>query len=156
MAVRSSSGSSSDRSRGRFDAFRLARDRDVLEGSVDATTLPRLEEQVCAPADVGWRIEGAQDSQGRPAVQVILDGEVTLTCQRCLSALAWPVKQRTLLVLARDDADLARLDADSDDEVVLAAGSVDPAQLVEEELVLALPYAPRHAEGECPMSPQDG
>jgi len=141
---------SSDGTRGRFDAFRLARERGRLDGTVDAATLPRVADTVLeGPAPIAWRIEGAQDALGRPALVVALDGDVALECQRCLQAQSWPVHTRTLLVLARDDADLARLDADSDDEVVLADTPLDPAQLVEDELVLALPYAPRHAEGEC-------
>jgi uncharacterized metal-binding protein YceD (DUF177 family) len=32
---------------------------------------------------------------------------------------------------------------------VLAKAPIDPLTLVEDELVLALPFAPRHGEGEC-------
>jgi uncharacterized protein len=141
---------SSDATRGRFDAFRLARERGTLEGSVDAALLPRVADAVQgASAPIGWRIEGTRDALGRPALAIALDGDIVLECQRCLQAQTWPVHTRTTLVLARDDADLVRLDADSDDEVVLAAAPLDPAALVEDELVLALPYAPRHADGEC-------
>lgn len=146
---------SSDGNRGRFDGFRLARERGQLDGTVDAATLPRVADTVLDGAGpIAWRIEGTQDALGRPALAVALDGDVVLECQRCLQAQTWPVHTRTVLALARDDADLARLDADSDDEVVLAAAPLDPAQLVEDELVLALPYAPRHADGEC-EPPQD-
>ena len=142
--------SSAARVRGGFDAFRLARAHERLTGSVDAAGLPRVAERVQrSPAPVAWRIEGTQDALGRPALAIALDGDIELECQRCLQAQTWPVHSRTVLVLARDDAELAQLDADSDDEVVLAAGPLDPVQLVEDELVLALPYAPRHAEGEC-------
>ena len=141
---------SSEGTRGRFDAFRLARERGFLEGSVDAAALPRVAGTLQdRPAPIAWRIEGTQDTLGRPALTIALDGDIELECQRCLQAQTWPVHTRTVLVLARDDADLARLDTDSDDEVVLAAAPLDPAQLVEDELVLALPYAPRHADGEC-------
>ena len=136
--------------RGRFDAFRLAREQERLEGTLDAAGLPRVADSVMKrPAPIAWRIDGTKDAMGRPALEIALDGDVELECQRCLQAQAWPVHTRTMLVLARDDADLARLDADSDDEVVLAASPLDPAQLVEDELVLALPYAPRHPDGEC-------
>src|SRR5262245_10930316 len=151
MAARSST----DRTRGRFDAFRLARQRETLAGSIDAAQLPRVADRVhSGSAPIAWRIEGAQDAVGRPALRIALDGELTLTCQRCLQAQAWPVHQRTMLVLARDDAELARLDADSDDEVVRADAPLDPAQLVEDELVLTLPYAPRHDDGAC-VPPQN-
>ena len=151
MATRSANGRTTpEGTRGRFDAFRLARGHERLEGSVDAATLPRVADSVLKqPAPIAWRIDGTKDAMGRPALEVALDGDIELECQRCLQAQTWPVHTRTMLVLARDDADLARLDADSDDEVVLAAAPLDPAQLVEDELVLALPYAPRHADGEC-------
>jgi uncharacterized protein len=157
MATRSARGSTLDKSRGRFDAFALARERGVLEGSVDAATLSRVADSVRnEAAPIAWRIEGTQDALGRPALTVALDGDVELECQRCLGPQAWPVHTRTLLVLARDDADLARLDADSDDEVVVAAAPLDPKQLIEDELVLALPYAPRHTEGECTPPRDEG
>jgi DUF177 domain-containing protein len=135
---------------GRFDAFRLARERGVLEGSVDAAHLPRLNDRMAeGPSSIAWRIDGTADASGRPALTIDLTGEVSLECQRCLGRLAWPVSQQTELLLAHDDAELARLDTDSEAEVVLAQAPLDPLTLVEDELVLALPFAPRHPEGEC-------
>ena len=147
--------SRADRAAGRFDAFRFAHDRDSLGGTVDVAALPRLGDLwIEGPAPVAWRIVGTTDAMGRPALAIELDGEVPLECQRCLNPVAWPVHHRAELVLARDEAELARLDADSDSEVLLAATPLDPATLVEDELVLALPYAPRHADGKC-VAPKD-
>ena len=56
---------------------------------------------------------------------------------------------RAEVLLARDDAEAARLDADSESEVIVAAAPLDPLMLVEDELLLALPFAPRHADGDC-------
>jgi uncharacterized protein len=141
---------SSMRAPGRFDAFRLARERGSLAGSVDATTLPRLADRVIgAQAPVDWRIDGTVDAMGRPALTVQLEGSVTLECQRCLEALEWAISQRTLLLLAHDEAETARLDAESEAEVLLAATALDPETLVEDELVLALPYVARHPDGCC-------
>ena len=78
-----------------------------------------------------------------------LEGEVPLECQRCLGPLRWPVVQQTELLLAHDEAELARLDADTESEVVLAEGPLDPLSLVEDELLLVLPFAPRHPDGQC-------
>ena len=44
---------------------------------------------------------------------------------------------------------MAALDNDSELEVVLAAAPLDPAELVEDELVLAMPFAPRHPDDAC-------
>ena len=133
----------------RFDAMRLARERGVVEGRVDARTLPRIADQLTGPANVDWRIEGTSDAAGRPALRVGLRGDVTLECQRCLEDFAWPIDVTTEVLLARDEAELAALDADSSLEVVLAEGPLDPLALVEDELVLALPFAPRHPDGTC-------
>ena len=134
----------------RFDAFRLARERESLSGSVDAVTLSRLADRVGdAHAPIEWRIEGTVDALGRPALAVLLDGALTLECQRCLGPLEWPIALRTELLLARDEAEAARLDADSESEVLVAATPVDTQTLIEDELVLALPYVARHPEGSC-------
>jgi uncharacterized protein len=135
---------------GKFDAFRLAAERGVIEGTLDAVALPRVAERLVEErAPVRWRIEGSTDALGRPALALALEGELPLECQRCLGAYRWPVAQQTQVLLARSEAELAALDNDSELEVVLAAAPLDPAELVEDELVLAMPFAPRHPDGAC-------
>jgi uncharacterized protein len=137
-------------SRGRLDAFRIARERGVVEGSVDPHRLTRIADALAeGPASIAWRIEGTADASGRPALGIELRGGVALTCQRCLGEFEWSIDQRTEVLLARDEREVAALDADSSAEVVLAEGPIDPLALVEDELVLALPFAPRHPDGAC-------
>jgi len=152
----------------RFDAFDLIARGAHLEGEVDPWALPRVAEQLEAwseaPAQdsgaggnrIHWRIDGTADSAGHPALKLVLDGEMPLTCQRCLDGFALPVAQRTRLLVARTEAELAALDDSGEDEVVLGSSPLDALELVEEELLLSLPYAPRHAEGQCPVAAQDG
>jgi uncharacterized protein len=136
----------------RLDAFQLARERGVAEGTVDAHELPRVDDVLGdGPAQIEWRIEGTTDSAGRLALAIDIQGAVPLTCQRCLEVFEWPVDRRTSVLLARDERELAALDGDSDAEVVLAGTPVEPLALVEDELVLALPFAPRHPEDACRM-----
>jgi len=130
---------------GRFDAYKLASSRATIEGSLDPAELPRLEDRVAdGGGRVEWTIAGAADAQGRPALDVSIAGSVPLTCQRCLGTLEQGVGQSTRLLLARDEAELIRLDDASEHEVVLASGPLDPVALVEDELLLTLPFAPRH------------
>ena len=142
----------------RFDAFRLAREGASRTGSVDVASLPRLADRVIesgTPASVKWSVAGTVDAMGRPALSLRLSGVVTLECQRCLGALEWPIAHQAELVLARDDAEAERLDADADAEVLLAAAPLDPTTLVEDELVLTLPFSARHPDGEC-TAPESG
>jgi uncharacterized protein len=135
---------------GKFDAFRLAAERGAVEGELDAVALPRVAERLAGdPAPVRWRIEGSADALGRPALAIFLDGRLPLECQRCLGVYHWPVQQRTQVLLARSEAEMTALDNDSELEVVLASAPVDPVELVEDELLLAMPFAPRHPDDEC-------
>ena len=133
----------------RFDALKLAERPDRVDGEVDATSLRRLADRV-VPGEgrIRWSITGGRDEQGRPMLTLKLEGSLSVICQRCLRPLAVPVVQETELLLARNDAELARLDAD-EQEVVLAAAPLDALTLVEDELLLSLPFAPCHEKGEC-------
>ena len=137
----------------RFDALKLAERGENLAGVVDAARLPRLADRVVEPSDsdgarIQWGIAGGRDAQGRPALTLRLAGQVFVVCQRCLRPLAVTVAQQTGLLLARDEADLARLDAD-EQEVVLATSPLEALTLVEDELLLSLPFAPTHAKEAC-------
>jgi uncharacterized protein len=142
---------------GGFDALVLAGQRQRLAGVLDARTLPRAEERLAGVGAVplSWRIAGAADALGRPALTVDLEGSVPLECQRCLREFSWPVKQRTLLLLARDEQELARLDDVDEHEVLLAAAPVETRALIEDELLLSLPFVPRCGDGQCAGPPVD-
>ena len=141
---------------GRFDGFGVAARQAVIAGRVDAAALPRVADLLAedgGAANVDYRITGSADAGGRPALEIALSGAVPLTCQRCLRPFAWPVEQSTLLLLARDDGELARLDdEDHEHEVLLADAPLDAVVLVEDELLLTLPFAPRCPEAECPAA----
>jgi uncharacterized protein len=135
----------------RFDALKLSASGESLAGVVDAADLPRVADRLAADggaARIEWRLVGGSDGQRRPVLTLTLAGSVPLVCQRCLQPFAAVVDQSTELLLARSEAELARLDVD-EVEVVLATERLDPLDLVEDELLLSLPFSPRHAEGQC-------
>ena len=140
---------------GSFDAYDLVRRCASYAGKFDAASLPRTVDLLApdgGPAEVSWRIAGLTDPSGRPALEVRVEGSVPLVCQRCLQPFAWPVVQCTTLLLARDERELATLDAEDEHEVILAAGPLDAATLAEDELLLTLPFAPRCERAECTQS----
>jgi uncharacterized protein len=140
---------------GRFDAFKLVARRGHVDGAVDPFDLDRVhdvlgdEDGEIPPSEVRFRLEGDVDPQGRTVLHVALEGEVPLQCQRCLRLFYWPVDQHTTVLLAHDEQELAYLDDNDEREVVLAAAPLDPLDIVEEELVLSLPYVPRCERADC-------
>lgn len=137
--------------RSRFDAFKLCASNDSIAGEVDATRFPRLADRIpdgASNAMIAWRLDGGRDAQGRPALTLTLEGSLPQTCQRCLQPFAAAVSHQTELLLARSEAELAGLDVE-DAEVLLADALLDASTLVEDELLLSLPFAPRHEDGPC-------
>jgi uncharacterized protein len=147
--------SKTERRDGSFDAYDLVRRRASSAGKFDATSLPRVADQLApegGSAEIAWRISGIVDPSGRPALEVRVDGAVPLVCQRCLQPFDWRVAQRTMVFLARDERELETLDADDEHEVILAAAPIDAATLAEDELLLTLPFVPRCERVECAQS----
>jgi len=68
---------------------------------------------------------------------------VPLTCQRCLRPFRWPVEQTTLVLLARDERELARLDGEDPSTRSFSPRSRSTGRAVEDELLLTLPFVPR-------------
>ena len=135
---------------GPFDPFALARRGAEIGGTLDAATLPRVADRLgTGKAPVHWRIGGTIDGSGRPALEIALDGSVPLECQSCLRMFEWPIAQRTVVLLARDERDLARLDEADEHEVIIGAPTQDARTLIEDELLLTLPFAPQCRRDDC-------
>ena len=65
-----------------------------------------------------------------------------LVCQRCLGPLEFPVDVDVELELSESAAEIEK--AEDDVDRVLATRSMEVAALVEDELILTLPFSPKH------------
>jgi uncharacterized protein len=149
MTLRRSTGS---RGAGRFDALDLVARGEALAGELDVAHRARVADRLAPEttlAPITWRIAGARDALDRPMLAVSVEGSLPLVCQRCLQPFDAPIAQVSELLLARDESELKRLDAE-DAEVLPAAAPLDAMMLIEDEILLSLPFAPRHPEGQCP------
>jgi uncharacterized protein len=69
---------------------------------------------------------------------------LSLVCQRCLGPIQTQLDiQRSFLFVAGEQA-AAEQDADSEEDVLALTHALDLRELVEDELLLALPLVPRH------------
>jgi len=130
-----------------IDAAEFARAAASLRGSFALTRFARLRDQLAAhDGTLEYALHGVRDAEGRPALRVQLRGALQLVCQRCLGPLEHAVSVEATLVLAASQAeiDAEPLTADAPERVV-ASKSLAVRELVEDELLLAVPYAPRHA-----------
>lgn len=120
----------------------------TLDFSYPVTSLTRL----AALAPPAATIEAARldadftfqaGAEGCPRLHLVVTGTVPLVCQRCLESLVLPVSVDVLLTVVRNDQEAAGL-ADPFDTVMLADGELSPEQVVEDEVLAALPLAPKH------------
>lgn len=87
--------------------------------------------------------------QGRIVAEVQLAADLQVLCQRCLTPMPLPVASRSRVLLLESESQAG--EAPPEMEIALAPeGRLRLAELVEEELLLALPAAPKHSEGQCP------
>jgi uncharacterized protein len=129
-----------------IDGFEFASAGATQQGTLPLSGFARLRDVLASDAgDVAYEVKGGRDERGRPSLELSVRGTLQLRCQRCLEPLAYDVRANAVLVLA---ATQAEIDADPADvqshDRVLAGKEMALAQLVEDELILALPYAPRH------------
>jgi uncharacterized protein len=148
-------GAPSDGAR-RFDAWKLVTRQGQLTGKLDPFDLERLHDSLgedesgqVPDAEITYRINGLTDPSGHAALEIAIDGQLPLGCQRCLQPFLWPVHQQTTVLLAHDEDELTYLDDNDEREVILAAAPLDPREVVEDELVLSVPYVPRCDRPEC-------
>jgi len=85
---------------------------------------------------------------GVAVAEVSVRAHLALACQRCLGALEWPVHSDGRVALVAGDSEAERAPAEL--ETILAPDHrIALRDLVEEELLLALPLAALHPKGRC-------
>ncbi len=134
----------------------LCNEGGSLQGSWPLAALTRLAESFSAAADgsVSWALKGSTKQPAGAAlqlwVQLTAHAVVPLQCQRCLGPLAQRVEVDRLIRFVHGEDLAARLDEETEDDVMSVPAALDVQDLVEDELILALPIVPRH-DGPCPQ-----
>lgn len=103
---------------------------------------------------IEWRLRGERRDMAGSAPSVRLyvsaQGAVARTCQRCLEPVALKLQVDHRLRFVRGEAAAARLDAQSDDDVLALEPALNVHELIEDELLLALPVTAMHADCQAP------
>ena len=129
-----------------IDGFEFASAGATQQGVWPIRDFPRLADMLAADkGEVAYQIDGVRDERGRPSLQVKVRGTLQLRCQRCLEPMQYEVDADELLVLAGTLAEIHAEPADASGADRVVAGKEMPVRdLIEDELILAVPYAPRH------------
>ena len=129
-----------------IDGFDFAGAGGSMRGAWAAGEFPRLRALLHdAAGSVEYELQGACDEFGRHSLDLHVVGRLNLTCKRCLEAVGVELREDVTLWLARSQSELDAqpLTAEGPDGI-LATKDMAVRDLVEDQLLLALPYAPRH------------
>ncbi|MDR1936120.1 MAG: DUF177 domain-containing protein [Candidatus Accumulibacter sp.] len=129
-----------------IDSLAFAREGACLQGSLPVAGLARVLDLLTAPAgDLVYRVQGRMGPRSRPQLILEVDGVLSVCCQRCLEGIGYPVRIRSLLELVKDEGELTQEEIEDDSKDFLTAQKeLDVLALIEDEIILDLPAAPRH------------
>jgi uncharacterized protein len=127
------------------DVRKLADARATLDLDIPVAELPGLPgELISGGGQVHAHVQFGRE-QGFMVAQVKLRAQLELVCQRCMGPMPLPIETSSPVLLLESEADAEA--APVEWETYLAAeGRLSLAALAAEELLLALPVVPLHAD----------
>jgi uncharacterized protein len=139
----------------RLDVRRFAEEGGVLQAEHTVRQFSRLlgeSQPEGHDRPVHWRARGeiVNPKHVHPQCWIHLETSATLAlvCQRCLAPVDVPVAVERSFRFVADEATAAAEDDAAEEEVLALSRSFDLLELVEDELLMDLPVAPRHEA--CP------
>ena len=135
-----------------------------LQGSEALDQFARVKESVAGDGGTGqvrWTAHGEvrDDPAAEPQFWLHLQAQadVTLVCQRCLGPLQTPVEVDRWFRFVADEATATAQDEICEEDILVVAPDFNLHALIEDELLLELPYIPRHeaCPAQGPMSVAD-
>ena len=133
----------------RVKASQAVARHEAFAGSVPLAKLPRLAASLAdSSGTLQVELQAMRDEEGQDWLHGEIRGRLPLTCQRGLHAFDWSCDVALSLALVGSEAEEEKLLKDTesyrveDDELPLR-------DLVEEEVLLALPMMPRCEDPDC-------
>jgi len=142
----------------RLDVRRFAEEGAELEASESMPSFGRLvaeTEGADLARAVRWHARGEllNPLHHEPQVWVHLEAgaRLPLVCQRCLQPVDVELAVNRSFRFVADEATAAAEDEESEEDLLALSRSFDLVELVEDELLMELPVAPRHEVCPDPM-----
>ncbi len=133
------------------DVVRYAETGRRLTGELPLSGMTRLLPLLHDAAGSVWLdLQFGRDEMKVAAVRGEIRARLRLQCQRCLQPFDYPMHLKCALGLVASEAEADKLPPDYE-PLLVTSQNMSLAAMVEDELLLALPAAPLHKEGECPV-----
>jgi len=132
-----------------INPLRLAKSRERIEGSLPLGSFERLKDDLLEKTGtLEYQLVFDIDESGACVIQSIIDAQLMLECQRCLHPVVIEIHKSSLLGLVKDKDEIDNLAVEYE-PLQLDEDTISVQSLIEDELILAVPLSPLHAENEC-------
>lgn len=145
----------------KVDLMRLAGDGAAIRGSVGINSFKRLladlPPQNQTQDDSGvvcYEVSGSTQTGRRGRVALKVQTVLQLICQRCMHSMPFVVDELAEFELFASERELQSAQSDDDvdplaPEPMLVSEPIDLDELIEDQLILAVPYVPKHEHCEA-------
>lgn len=139
------------------DPFKFAAEGASVAGTIPLAGLKRLADVLLDTAgEIEYVLSGEFGPDRRARLRLKATGVLPMQCQRCLTRMEWPLNIEVVLELVRPGQSIPDEELENDEfDAIEATPDLDVLALVEDEVVLAVPIAPRHENCDVPL-PQAG
>lgn len=126
------------------DPLTLADRGRTITGALPVSACRRLAHWLeSSEGELDAELQFGRDESGRRILTGRVTGELHLTCQRCLQGFAFDVDLPLGVVLVASEAEADVLPEEVDALVVADRGDMHTVDMVEDDLILALPLVPK-------------
>ncbi len=133
------------------DHRKMANQAGELKGSLPVTAFPRFAALLATnTGEVQLSIRFDRDAAYRVSVRGHVDVTGTMVCQSCLKQYNEDMHGELDFLILAKESEIEELE-DDQDSIIYSDEKIAVTQLVEDDLILAVPMIPRHP-GECPDS----
>lgn len=137
------------------DLYSLCDKGSMFSGRVECSDLSRLAPLLHdAQGEAEYKLTFRRDNEGRCVIENVVKADLNLVCQRCLGALPYQVNSVTQISPVTG-AQEARQLPDHYEPLLITEPRLRLADLIEDELILAVPDVPRHSEADCAVNLAD-
>lgn len=130
--------------------IKFAQEHGFISGNIDVIKSERIQELGEYTGVIDYKLTGLVDNLNRPTLKLQICGIISASCQNCLQPLEIKLDTQSLITIFYNEDRLdAALFGDHETGVadgVLADAEFNVVQLVEDEIIMSLPYAVKHNE----------
>ena len=134
-----------------IDSLAFATGGQELKGRVPLADMLRLRDTLSdTGGEVSYVVRGGKDALDRPMLSLEVEALLHLQCQRCLERLDFPLRFSShLLLVPEGGTEPEDVEDPEGPDWIEGSPELGVNALVEDEMLLAVPLAPRHPEGMC-------